>query len=126
VNGCRAAWGDELVRLLRKNGKGGPFVALVFRNLPNAREHQRLSVLAADVIGLLAAFIPPFIETLSRDNAALRPEMLAKLPFAHSVGARIEQRRSRRSAGTGHPQQMQVRGCTFRHRNLRRYAPAGE
>jgi hypothetical protein len=34
---------------------------------------------------------PPFIETFSRDDAALRAQMRAKLPFAQAVGARVEQ-----------------------------------
>ena len=63
--------GDELIRLLGQDCERGPFVALVFRFLPDAREHQRLAVLAGEIIRLLAAFIPPFVESVGGNDATL-------------------------------------------------------
>jgi len=44
--GAAAARGDELVRLVGQDGKGDAAVAFVLGNLPDARQHQRLAVLA--------------------------------------------------------------------------------
>jgi hypothetical protein len=52
------------------------------------------SASAAEVIGLLASFIAPFIETLAGNDAAPFLEVLAELPLAHAIRADVQQRRS--------------------------------
>ena len=79
----------ELVRLVGQGGKRNTAVAFVLGNLPNAGQHQRFAVLAAEVIRLLASFIPRFIEPLARNNAAPFLEMLAELSLAHAVRTNI-------------------------------------
>jgi len=65
--------GDQFVWLLGQDGECGALVALVFRLLPDAREHERLAVPAGEIIRLLAPFIPPFIEAVGgNDTAFLR------------------------------------------------------
>ena len=81
-------------------GKRDTAVAFVLGNLPNARQHQRLAVLVAEVIRLLASFIPPFIEPLAGNDAAPFFEMLSELSLAHAVRANIKQRRPGFIAGT--------------------------
>ncbi len=90
----------KLVRLVGKDGKRDTAVAFVLGNLPNAPQHQRLAVLAAEVIRLLASFIAPFIEPLAGNDAAPFLEMFAELPLAHAVGADIKQRWPGFIAGT--------------------------
>ncbi len=70
-----------------------PLVAFVFRLFPDTREHKGSSVLAAEIMRLLPAFLAPFVKALGRYHTTLLFEVRAELPFADSVGARIEQRR---------------------------------
>src|SRR3981081_1176751 len=81
-------------------GKRDTAVAFVLGNLPNARQHQRLAVLVAEVIRLLASLIPPFREPLAGNDAAPFFEMLSELSLAHAVRANIKQRRPGFIAGT--------------------------
>ena len=50
-------------------------------------------------IGLLAAFIAPFIKTFARNDAAPFFEVVAELSLAHPVGADVQQWRTRLPPG---------------------------
>ena len=92
--------GDQFVGLLGQDGECGALVAFVFRLLPDAREHEQFAVLAVEIIRLFAPFIPPFIEAVGGNDTTLLLEMRPELPFSHSIGARIQQRRTRLSVWT--------------------------
>ncbi len=70
-----------------------PLVAFVFCLFPDTREHKGFSVFAAEIVRLLSVFLAPFVKAVGRYHTTLLFEVRAELPFAESVGARIEQRR---------------------------------
>src|SRR3982075_1686137 len=91
---------NQLVRFVGQDRENDTLVIFILSLLlPNGRQHQRPAVFAAEIIGLLAPLLPPLIKPLRRNDAALFLQVGAKLPSAHSVRARVEQRRAGLAAG---------------------------
>ena len=85
--------GHQFIRFFCQDRECGPLVALVFGLFPDARQHHRLAVSAGEIIRLLATFVPPFVEAFARNDAPAKLQVRAELPFAHSLGADVEERR---------------------------------
>jgi hypothetical protein len=67
----------------------------LYSAVPDARQHERRTVLTGKLVGLFAAFIAPLVETLRRDYASSSFQMRVELAAFQSISADVEQRWSR-------------------------------